>query len=482
MVVGSGLGPSAMMRVPFTLLGFALFPRDQIGINAAPPAAGVPNSGAAPGGPNAQLEQLLQVLGAELAKEDKKPGVPQLKFQEFQEVEELSCHNRLLYIAQYAMDAVERLRSNQGDTANIAGLYWPILKDFPHENTWIWQLLGAQERLTNEVIAYFSRLAVLSLDGHHCIPLDLRRVFLAAVIRWKELQSDLSRLTWSGYAFGRFGDEQSMAELAADEAAAVAGDSASGWPENLMLGNKWISKSREWFELHVQELLRLVQIALPGLAPNAEDGSVQATRMHHQDGQGMFSSFEYLRRKHFGQWALDKGLLRGLLRHVWKPSYDETSPRLSLADFGAGGGQYCNWLNDTGLVDAFAFDGTPGAAEISQGSVQEINLVSKVELHRTFDWVLCLEVGEHVPKEFEADLLQNLRRHATKGLIISWSDDWEGIGHVNCLTREEFLKSVQKHTGFLYDEAATQVVKESCEIDYIARTLAVFRAPASRPV
>ena len=26
-----------------------------------------------------------------------------------------------------------------------------------------------------------------------------------------------------------------------------------------------------------------------------------------------------------------------------------------------------------------------------------------------------------------------------EGLVMSWSDDWEGIGHVNCLSREEFV-------------------------------------------
>lgn len=44
--------------------------------------------------------------------------------------------------------------------------------------------------------------------------------------------------------------------------------------------------------------------------------------------------------------------------------------------------------------------------------------------------ILCLEVGEHVPKPFAPTLLANLKRHATKGLVMSWSDDWEGIGHV----------------------------------------------------
>ena len=90
----------------------------------------------------------------------------------------------------------------------------------------------------------------------------------------------------------------------------------------------------------------------------------------HQDEHGSFVTYEFLRRKVFGQWAIDKGLLRGLLRHVFRPH----GP-LAVGDFGAGGGHYSAWLNETGLVSAFAFDGTQQAAELTDGLVQEVNLV-----------------------------------------------------------------------------------------------------------
>merc|ERR1712070_121920 len=186
----------------------------------------------------------------------------------------------------------------------------------------------------------------------------------------------------------------------------------------------------------------------------------------------MFIPYEFLRRKVFKQWALDKGLLRGLIRHVFKPEYD-SKDRFSLADFGAGGGQYDTWLNETGLITAFAFGGTPEATKTSDGVVHEINLIEDVHLWRTFDWVMCLEVGEHVPKQFAGNLLSNIKRHARKGIIMSWSSDWEGIGHVNCLPQEQFVALVEKETGFRHDRAASEAVRSGCEIDYIGRTIAV---------
>jgi len=203
---------------------------------------------------------------------------------------------------------------------------------------------------------------------------------------------------------------------------------------------------------------------------------VGATRLHHQDEHGSFVTYEFLRRKVFGQWAIDKGLLRGLLRHVWRPPHGASAP-VSVADFGAGGGHYAAWLNDTGLVRAFALDGTRQAAELTGGVVLEVNLVEEMGLWRNFSWVMCLEVGEHIPQQYASGLLRNLRHHAQEGLVMSWSDDWEGIGHVNCLSRDEFVAKVQGETGFILDPRATEAVKASCEIEYIARTVAVFRAP-----
>jgi len=201
-----------------------------------------------------------------------------------------------------------------------------------------------------------------------------------------------------------------------------------------------------------------------------------AARMHHQDEQGMFVPYEYMRRKAFNQWALDKGLLRALIRNVWQPGYADSDAIFTVGDFGAGGGQYSTWLNETGLLQAFAFDGTRLASKITNGAVSVINLIEDTHLWRVFDWVMCLEVGEHIPQQYATTLLRNLRRHATKGLVMSWSDDWEGIGHINCLSQDDFVALVQRETGLHFDAAATQVVKQGCEIDYIGRTIAVFRA------
>ncbi|CAE7647220.1 GSP1, partial [Symbiodinium pilosum] len=62
-------------------------------------------------------------------------------------------------------------------------------------------------------------------------------------------------------------------------------------------------------------------------------------------------------------WHLDKGLLRFILSNLLQKDDN-------VCDLGAFGGHYSKWLNDTGLVRAFAFDSIPGVEEITDGAVR----------------------------------------------------------------------------------------------------------------
>ncbi|KAK7004452.1 hypothetical protein BgiMline_005973, partial [Biomphalaria glabrata] len=38
-----------------------------------------------------------------------------------------------------------------------------------------------------------------------------------------------------------------------------------------------------------------------------------------------------------------------------------------------------------------------------------------------YDWILSIEVAEHIPAKFEEIYLDNLVRHAREGIILSWA-------------------------------------------------------------
>ena len=70
--------------------------------------------------------------------------------------------------------------------------------------------------------------------------------------------------------------------------------------------------------------------------------------------------------------------------------------------------------------------------EYTQGFVEYFDLSMPLELPKA-DWVLSLEVGEHVPSNYEqAMLIRNLHHHNRKGVILSWSVIGQGgHSHVN---------------------------------------------------
>jgi len=186
---------------------------------------------------------------------------------------------------------------------------------------------------------------------------------------------------------------------------------------------------------------------------------------------GMFVNTTVIYRTLFPESAiLDKGLLRTLLRIL--------PHGVEVADFGALDGQYAKWLNDTGWVTAFAFDGVEGVAELTAGAVSQADLAEDLRIPwrtRPFDWVLCLEVAEHIPPEREQRFLANLARYSGAGLILSWAPPGiEGEGHVNCLPLEESRARVEA-LGFTQDMAATEVLRVAAEVPWIGASVALYR-------
>ena len=76
------------------------------------------------------------------------------------------------------------------------------------------------------------------------------------------------------------------------------------------------------------------------------------------------------------------------------------------------------------------------------------------------DWVLCLEVAEHIPSHLEPALLANIDEHATDGVLLSWSN-MMGNGHVN-VREPAYVRYRMSGLGFIPDDAATRVLRAAC--------------------
>jgi len=184
---------------------------------------------------------------------------------------------------------------------------------------------------------------------------------------------------------------------------------------------------------------------------------------------GSFATVEALRRTALGEWNFDKPLARYLLRSVFEDGD-------TVGDFGAGGGHYAEWLTDTGFVNVSAFDGTPGIEMVTGGRVVESDLsVDGLNLGESFDWVMSLEVGEHLSAERMVPFMDNLVRHARKGLVMSWSAE-ETPQHLNPLPFEVWVKEVEKVSKekFKIDGEKTIAAQQAASILWLKENVAVF--------
>ena len=123
-------------------------------------------------------------------------------------------------------------------------------------------------------------------------------------------------------------------------------------------------------------------------------------------------------------------LIAAVLHHMFRTSSHPR--RLSLNDLGAGVGQMGRSL--LSLEPGISYQGYDGAGNVeasTNGFVRWADLTVRLFLP-VAEWVLSLEVGEHVPSEFEVTLLSNLHAANCRGIILSWARLGQaGYGHVN---------------------------------------------------
>jgi len=144
----------------------------------------------------------------------------------------------------------------------------------------------------------------------------------------------------------------------------------------------------------------------------------------------------------------------------------------TVYDFGCGPGDYTKHFNECG-IDVKGYDGNPNTSEISDGLCGVLDLTELHSLEKR-DWVMSLEVAEHIPKKYEEYFIQNLINHCTKGIVLSWAlPKQPGDGHVNCQPPEYVISLMEKH-GFRYNSHISDQLKHSAELWWFKTTLLCF--------
>ena len=105
----------------------------------------------------------------------------------------------------------------------------------------------------------------------------------------------------------------------------------------------------------------------------------------------------------------------------------------SLNDLGAGVGQYGHaLLARLPRLQYRGFDGGGNVEEFTHGFIHYADL-TQVQSIPSADYVMSLEVGEHIPHEHEKTFIRNLHAANRCGLILSWAVlEQGGFSHINC--------------------------------------------------
>ncbi|MFA6244227.1 MAG: class I SAM-dependent methyltransferase [Candidatus Hydrogenedentales bacterium] len=147
----------------------------------------------------------------------------------------------------------------------------------------------------------------------------------------------------------------------------------------------------------------------------------------------------------------------------------------SVIDLGCGMGDYVRAFRLVG-IDARGFDGNPDTFKLSSELCHTLDLAVPYRgVMRYYDWAMCLEVLEHIPKEFEQQALDNIVGFAGIGVITSWATPGQGgSGHFN---ERPLAYATQQFAdrGFELDTDATKRLRECSTRVWFKNNLLVLR-------
>ena len=145
----------------------------------------------------------------------------------------------------------------------------------------------------------------------------------------------------------------------------------------------------------------------------------------------------------------------------------------SIVDFGCGMGNYVRTFRDNGL-NASGFDGNPNTPELTNNTCSVLDLSVPVQFE-PFDWVMSLEVGEHLSQKFEDIFIQNLHNNNKRGIILSWAIKGQGgHGHFN-EQDNDYIKSKICGLGYVNDIESENNMRNMSSLPWFKNTIMVFR-------
>jgi hypothetical protein len=143
-----------------------------------------------------------------------------------------------------------------------------------------------------------------------------------------------------------------------------------------------------------------------------------------------------------------------------------------VIDLGCGRGDYLAYLDTKGFT-CVGYEGTPDIKSIASFPfIKQADLSKPLQTEK--GTVLCFEVAEHIPKEYEDVFLFNVADASTGLLIISWAVKGQGgHGHVNEQDSEYVINKFQK-LGYTKHHGLTMKLRMASSLWWFKKSIYVF--------
>jgi 2-polyprenyl-3-methyl-5-hydroxy-6-metoxy-1,4-benzoquinol methylase len=145
----------------------------------------------------------------------------------------------------------------------------------------------------------------------------------------------------------------------------------------------------------------------------------------------------------------------------------------TLLDLGCGIGKYSKYFTEND-ISCDCFDGNPDTKILTNKLCDCLDLSVPIDLHKTYDCVLSLEVGEHIPESLENIFISNITKHSDRLIIMSWAIPGQiGDGHINCKSNQYIINKMISHK-FNFSHNISNYLKENSSLWWFKNTLMVF--------
>lgn len=157
----------------------------------------------------------------------------------------------------------------------------------------------------------------------------------------------------------------------------------------------------------------------------------------------------------------------------WLVSYLEKTKR--TYDFGCGIGYYLDHLKKNNFTDLVGYEGVVPQNQIFE-NIKSQDFTKQFDIEKKGN-VICLEVGEHIPAQYQNIFLDNVTNACDNILVLSWSIRGQlGLFHVNCLNNDEVIHEVEKR-GFVFLNNDSWTARKSIgtACDWFKNTILIFK-------